>query len=140
MISTIEYNGKAYRADFSLPIDISIPLKEELEPHVSAFHLPHVQYQAAESGTFVGSVKRGGSCNVNNIFFSPHGNGTHTECIGHITEEKHSINDCLTEFFFIALLVTVTPELRDADRIISKEQLQKQIGNQRPDALLIRTL
>ncbi len=140
MISTIEHNGKLFRVDFTSPIDISIPLKGEQEPHVSAFHLPDVTYRAAESGTFVGSVQRGGSCNVNNIFFSPHGNGTHTECIGHITKERYSINDCLKEFFFMTLLISISPEQRDADKIISKEQLQKQIGNHRPDALLIRTL
>jgi kynurenine formamidase len=140
MISTIEYNGKTFWADLSSPIDISIPLKEEPHQHVSAFYLPDIKYQAAESGSFVGSVQRGGSCNVNNIYFSPHGNGTHTECIGHITKEKYSINDCLKEFFFMALLVTVIPEERDGDKIVSKEQLQKQIGSHRPDALLIRTL
>lgn len=140
MISTIEHNGKTLRTDFSSPIDISIPLKEQPQPHVSAFHLPDVKYQTAESGSFVGSVQRGGSCNVNNIFFSPHGNGTHTECIGHITKEKYSINDCLKEFFFIALLVSISPEQSNGDKIISKEQLKKQIGSHRPDALLIRTL
>ena len=138
MIFTIEHNGKSLRADFSSPIDISIPLKEE--PHVSAFYLPDIKYQAVESGSFVGSVKRGGSCNVNNIFFSPHGNGTHTECIGHITTEKYSINDCLKEFFFTALLVSVTPKQQGEDKIVTKQQLQKQIGNRKTDALLIRTL
>lgn len=140
MIFTIEHNGKLLRADFSSPVDISIPLKEERQPHVSAFYLPDVQYQAAESGTFVGSVQRGGSCNVNNIFFSPHGNGTHTECIGHITKEKYSVNDCLKEFFFIALLVSVTPQQKGDDKIVTGEQLQKQTRNYKPDALLIRTL
>src|SRR5258706_3087555 len=104
MISTIEHNGKLFRVDFSSPLDISIPLKEEQEPHVSAFHLPDIKYQAAESGTFVGSVQRGGSCNVNNIFFIPHGNGRHTECIGQITKEKNNSNECHTDVFIIALL------------------------------------
>jgi hypothetical protein len=121
MISTIEHKGKVLRADLSSPIDISIPLKEEPHKHVSAFYLPGIKYQAAESGSFVGSVQRGGSCNVNNIFFSPHGNGTHTECIGHITKEKYSINDCLKEFFFIALLVSVTPEQQESDKIVTRE-------------------
>lgn len=139
MISTIEHNGKTFRADLSAPIDISISLKEEPQPHVSAFHLPDIKYQPAESGSFVGSVQRGGSCNVNNIFFSPHGNGTHTECIGHITKEKYSINDCLKEFFFMALLVSVAPEQKGDDKMVTREQLQKQIGSQKPEALLIRT-
>src|SRR5689334_9572951 len=140
MISTIEHNGKKFQAALSSPIDISLPLKETPQPHVSAFYLPDVKYQTAESGSFVGSVQRGGSCNVNNISFSPHGNGTHTECIGHITKEKYSINDCLKDFFFMALLITVTPEQNDGDAIVSKAQLQRQIGNHHPDALLIRTL
>src|SRR5260221_12637775 len=101
MISTIEHNGKLFRVDFSSPLEISIPLKEEQEPHVSAFHLPDIKYQAADSGTFVVSVQRGGSCNVNNIFFSRHRNGTHTECIGHLTKAKTSLNDCFTAVFFI---------------------------------------
>jgi kynurenine formamidase len=140
MISTIEHNGKQFRADLSSAIDISLPLKEEHQPHVSAFYLPDVKYQAAEAGTFVGSVQRGGSCNVNNIFFSPHGNGTHTECIGHITKEKYSINDCLKEFFFVALLVSIAPEQNGSDKMVTREQLLKQIGNQKPEALIIRTL
>jgi len=140
MISTIEHNGKTFRANLSSPIDISIPLKEEQQPHVSAFYLPDIRYQAAESGSFVGSVERGGSCNVNNIYFSPHGNGTHTECIGHITREKYSVNDCLKEFFFVAQLITITPGQSGEDKAVSREQLQKQIGNHQPEALLIRTL
>ena len=35
---------------------------------------------------FTGSVAEGGSVNFRNIAFNPHGNGTHTECLGHITE------------------------------------------------------
>jgi kynurenine formamidase len=140
MISTIEHKGKTFRVDLAAPVDISISLKEESQPHVSAFYLPDIKYQAAESGSFIGSVQRGGSCNVNNIFFSPHGNGTHTECMGHITKEKYSINDCLKEFFFMSLVVTVTPEEREKDTVVTKEKLQKQIGNHRPEALLIRTL
>lgn len=140
MIFSIEHNGKMLQADLSSPVDISIPLKEEQQPHVNAFYLPDVKYQTAESGTFVGSVQRGGSCNVNNIFFSPHGNGTHTECIGHITKEKYSINNCLKEFLFMALLVSVTPENKGGDRVVTREPLQKQIGNHKPEALIIRTL
>ena len=39
-----------------------------------------------------GSVAEGGSVNFYDIDFNPHGHGTHTECIGHISKEKESYN------------------------------------------------
>jgi kynurenine formamidase len=42
---------------------------------------------------------------------NPHGNGTHTECVGHIAKEFYSINKCLTEFHFLGNVVTVEPEI-----------------------------
>ena len=50
-------------------------------------------------GDWVGDVKQGGSVNFRNISFNPHGNGTHTECVGHISKEDFSINQCLKKFF-----------------------------------------
>jgi hypothetical protein len=39
-------------------------------------------------GDFIGKgLLQGSSTNFNNIYFNPHGHGTHTECVGHITEK-----------------------------------------------------
>ena len=37
------------------------------------------------AGSFVGDVRHGGSCNCSIHTLAPHCNGTHTECVGHVT-------------------------------------------------------
>jgi kynurenine formamidase len=91
-----------------------------------------------EAGSFVGNVNRGGSCNCEDIYFNAHGDGTHTECAGHISDEFVSINKTLTQSFFSARLITVTPE----DNRVTAESIRKaQHGQDYPsDALIVRTL
>jgi kynurenine formamidase len=86
------------------------------------------------------SVKKKDSTNFNSIFFNPHAHGTHTECVGHITKEFHSINKNLKQFFFFAEVITVAPEKLGNDFVISKKQLQFALGNKKRQALIIRTL
>lgn len=123
MQTQITHKGKSFSVDLDEPIDISIPLREG-EENVNAYYIPSVQLEPFRFGNFIGDVSQGGSCNVNNIFFNPHGNGTHTECIGHISKENYSINQCLKKFFFIAKLVTISPEEINGDRIITKIQIE----------------
>jgi hypothetical protein len=104
----------SYRCDHSAPIDISIPLDFHGE-QPNAFYLPRASAQAAEGGDFVGDTRRGGSCNCENLIISPHGNGTHTECAGHISTQRIAVVDALREGFIPAVLVTVP--LRRADEM-----------------------
>jgi len=67
-------------------------------------------FKPYRAGDFVGNVAQGGACNVDIINFTPHGNGTHTECIGHITAEQQSITDALPQGLMIARLMTINPE------------------------------
>ena len=78
--------------------------------------------------------------NFNNIYFNPHAHITHTECVGHITEKIHSINQNLKHYFFVAEVITVAPEFRDGDFVISQKQLQTALRNKKRDAVVIRTL
>ena len=59
---------------------------------------------------------------------------------GHITKEVHTINDCLTQFLFVAEVITVVPESFNGDFIISEKQLRYAIGNKKREAIVIRTL
>jgi kynurenine formamidase len=90
----------------------------------------------------VGDVNQGGSVNFRNISFNPHGNGTHTECVGHISKEKPSINKTFSRFMFIAELITVLPEqLDNGDFVINRKQImQALMGLSNTEALVIRTL
>ena len=77
-----------------------------------------------------------------NIFFNPHGHGTHTECLGHITEEVYSVNNTMKEFFFKAQLISISPKQElnedgEMDSIILENQLD---DLKNVEALIIRTL
>jgi len=136
----LEHQGKTYQCDTSLPIDISIPLKAGMET-VNCFYAPFMDISPVMAGDFIGSTEKGGLVNFMNVRFNPHGNGTHTECVGHISKEKHTINQCLNKFWHSATLISVYPEKIGGDRIITKERIQDIIPANHFDAkaIIIRT-
>jgi len=138
-----------FQIDLSKPFDISIPLSNT-DQNPIAWYIEKPEIEPVAFGDWIGKVSEGSSTNFNNIFFNPHGHGTHTECLGHITREFYSINQCLKQFFFTAELISITPENINDDLVITKEQIQHhsvisrqekshtQIDN--PLAIIIRTL
>ena len=140
MISKITHKGKSYNVDLNQPIDISIPLRTGKE-NVNAWYSNPVSIEPVRMGDWIGDVKQGGSVNFRNILFNPHGNGTHTECVGHISKEDYTINQTLKKFFFMAELITVLPdELENGDKVITKKHIENCLGEKRPEAIIIRTL
>ena len=89
---------------------------------------------------FIGKVTEGSSTNFNTIQFNPHAHGTHTECVGHITREFYSINESLKTFFFSAKLISIEPEKRGEDMVITKAQILEKFESGSAEALIIRTL
>lgn len=73
----------------------------------SAFFIAEAVFDPIRMGGFVGSVAEGGSANCEVLNICAHGNGTHTECLGHITTEKVALCDVLKQFWFDAQVVTV---------------------------------
>jgi kynurenine formamidase len=140
MISTIalQLHGNSYSIDLSKPLDISLPLHFN-ENNPVAWNLTAPKKEPVVFGDWVGSVDKGAPTNFNNIYFNPHAHGTHTECVGHITKEFHSINECLKTFFFIAEVVTVSLKNINGDAVITKEQLIDGLKTS-PEAIVIRTL
>ncbi|WP_299312504.1 cyclase family protein [uncultured Aquimarina sp.] len=138
MITNIDYKSITYKVDLSHPLDISIPLRATNE-NVNAWYIPAPKIEPVTDGDWIGKVSEGASTNFNNIYFNPHGHGTHTECVGHITKEFYSINQTLKQFFFTAELVTINPEKRGNDFVITKNQIKTTLQSY-PRALIIRTL
>lgn len=125
--------------------DISIPLRFNAgQP--TFFGAAAASEQPLAGGSFVGDVRQGGSCNCSIHTFVPHCNGTHTECVGHITRERMSVRNLAVHHLSAALLITVAPQpTRDTegDRVITLQVLQSAVGEQRLDdyhALVVRTL
>lgn len=128
-----------FEIDLSKPIDISIPLTNTDENPI-AWYIEKPAIEPVVFGDWIGKVSEGkSSTNFNNIFFNPHGHGTHTECFGHITNDFYSINQSLKQFFFFAKLITIEPEKIGDDYVISKEQVSALV-NDKTEALIIRTL
>ncbi len=68
---------------FSLgqPQDVSIPIR--FDATISAFSLPLPKVEECYS------LSKGNSVNCCTLSITPHGNGTHTECIAHISNSFH---------------------------------------------------
>ncbi len=140
MFIQIEHKGNKYQVDLSKPIDISIPIKEGIE-NVNCFNAPPVEFSPVKAGDFIGSTREGGPVNFFNIRINPHGNGTHTECVGHIAKEKYTINRCLQKFHHLAKLVTIIPvRMENGDRVILRKQLEQVLIYDEVPALIIRTM
>lgn len=139
MIATLKYNSKNYKIDLSKPLDLSIPLVGGAD-NINAWYLEPPKISAHEQEGFVGKVSAGASTNFNNIWFNPHSHVTHTECLGHITEEVHSVNQNLKQYFFLAEVITVAPEKQNGDFVISDKQLRYALGNKKREALVLRTI
>tara|TARA_R110000868_G_scaffold9349_7_gene46796 strand:+ start:7306 stop:8055 length:750 start_codon:yes stop_codon:yes gene_type:complete len=137
--ATIKYKKETYKIDLSRPLDISIPLKGNVS-NVNAWYIEQPKITPHTEGEFIGKVSEGASTNFNDIWFNPHAHGTHTECVGHITEEFHSVNQNLKQYFFLAKVITIAPEKQGDDFVISKKQLQYALKDSKSEAVVIRTL
>lgn len=122
--------------DLKQGFDLSIPVRRG-ENSVEAFYIPHAEMEPFRGGDFVGSVALGGACNCENIKFNAHGNGTHTECVGHVSKEANYLPDSLKSHFFHALLISVVPmQNEDGDYLVHAHHIPAEL----PEALIIRTL
>ncbi|OXA79812.1 Kynurenine formamidase [Flavobacterium aquidurense] len=129
-----------FEIDLSKPIDISIPLTNTDENPI-AWYIEKPVIEPVIFGDWIGKVSEGkSSTNFNNIFFNPHGHGTHTECLGHITNDFYSINQALKQFFFFAKLITIEPEKIGEDLVITKDQISASLNGTKTEAIIIRTL
>jgi len=138
MKATITHKKETFTVNLSKPIDISIPLSAKKNP--LAWYIEPLAIKPVQTEDWIGNVKKGGDVNFNTITFNPHSHGTHTESAGHITEKIHSINKCLIQFFFTAELITVAPEVRGEQLVISRKQLLYLLNGKTPEALVIRTI
>lgn len=154
MIFSIQINNYFYKINVNEPIDIAIPLIfNDAQPN--AFGVEMATAKACETENFIGDTRRGGSCNFEQYKFIPHCNGTHTECVGHITNKRISIHESLKDFFIPSTLVTVQPvnalkaedtysvKFSKEDKLITKKMLEYALAETDENflqGLIIRTL
>lgn len=145
MLPTYPYAGRTYTFNPAAPIDISLPLVPGPD-QVNCFWAEPVQFDTIRVGSFVGSVALGGSTNYQRVHLTPHGNGTHTECYGHISPDPAAtLNQCLRRFLFVARLVSVAPRPQpNGDLVVMLADVQAALALRAeydlPEALVLRTL
>jgi kynurenine formamidase len=140
MIIRTSTNNKIFTADLSLPLDISIPIHNG-EQNPNCYWADPVKFETIRTEDFTGSVKEGGSVNYQKLSITPHGNGTHTECYGHISNDGATLNQSLHQFHFVAELISVQPEKTTTDDfVISLQHLKQKLKHPGIDSIIIRTL
>ncbi len=141
MIIEVKHSGNSYTTDLNEPIDISLPIKNG-DDNPNCFWAEPVDISTIVVGDFIGSVAQGGSTNYQRLSMTPHGNGTHTECYGHISADPNAtIDQCLNKYHFVSVLISVPlTTLSNSDQIVTYEDFIAQLGDQKVDAIIIRTL
>ena len=151
MKAEVEIGEKKYTVDFSKGIDISIHLNFNGE-QPNTYGVEKATSRPYQDRQFIGDTRKGGPCNFETYSFTPHCNGTHTECIGHITDERIDILSSLNEEMIASTLISVTPKITDEnyipnlnaeDLVITEEDLElhlKDINSNFLKGLIIRTL
>ena len=136
----LPFNGGTWYADLSQFFDLSLPLVSGgVGPN--CFYAPDFHAEPLVAGNFVGSVAAGAPVNFFNVFLNPHGNGTHTECMGHISDKGYTVYDALKTTHCMARLLSVWPVLlENGDQVVTRESLAPLMEEPSPEALLLRTL
>ena len=131
----VTLNDQILYADLDEGYCIAIPL-DHTAPQLNAYFAPLYEASPVIVGTWTGDTREGGSVNFYNIRLNPHGNGTHTECAGHISRERYFVHQALGPGRWIAQLISVYPVQKDnGDRVV--EALHWDSGI---EALIIRTM
>ena len=102
-------HGRRWQADLSSPVDLAIPLRFP-GPQPRFFADQPAYAEPLRAGSYIGAVASGASCNCGVYTLAPHCHGTHTECVGHLTEDATPVADLTPVAPALALLVTVHPE------------------------------
>ncbi|MDB6105146.1 MAG: hypothetical protein JWO52_5145 [Gammaproteobacteria bacterium] len=147
-------DGAEVATDLSKPLEIAI-LQDFSAQQPRHFGAPQASTRPFSVPGFPGSVARGASCNCTVITLIPHCNGTHTECVGHLTTEALDAHRQVPPGLLPALLTTIEPV--DAHRALETTEPAPQAGDKlitrrsmerswpdtlpfQPRAMVIRTL
>ncbi|PCJ81943.1 MAG: metal-dependent hydrolase [Bacteroidetes bacterium] len=139
----LKWDNHSFETNLSNPIDLSIPLRDSRAGEgPSAWYVGRPKFETVRADGFVGRVAEGGAVNFTNVSFNPHGHGTHTECLGHITKEAESVNSCVIPTLMTCLVISITPEYINGDFVINTSHLPSSKSGSvlLPPAIIIRTL
>jgi arylformamidase len=152
----ISVGNREVRIDLAQPVSLAIPL-DFANGQPRHFGAPAATSRPFALPGFEGAVERGASCNCQTLTLIPHCNGTHTECVGHLTREPLDAHGVAPLGLLPALLVSIEPTTAEGadgestepapqpgDLLITRRALERGWNNIKPPftprALVLRTL
>ncbi|MBV6479543.1 MAG: hypothetical protein HGGPFJEG_02327 [Ignavibacteria bacterium] len=154
MKAVFSLETKNFNVDLSKPHPLSIQL-DFFGDQPNSYNVENASAKTYETSGFIGDTRKGGGCNFEVYKIIPHCNGTHTECVGHISFERIFINNVLTSVIFPCTLISVIPEHASVtqdiyvpgknadDFLITEKILREKLINTNEnflEALIIRTM
>lgn len=109
---------KQFTFDTQAQISLTQAIRRDVKKVPNAYYLTHPKFETVISGGFVGDVSKGGACNCEDIIFNPHGNGTHTECVGHVSEEPVYMTEVKMPKFLLCYLIQAKAEEINGDQVV----------------------
>ena len=155
MRARIEVGHREVHIDLSNPVSLAIAL-DFSAPQPRHFGATAARSEPFSVPGFSGAVTTGASCNCQSVSLIPHCNGTHTECVGHLTREQVDAHRVIPSGFIPALVVSIEPvesgkatdestqpAPKAGDHLITRRALEKKWPPSlpfEPRALVVRTL
>ena len=115
MNARISVGNREGSVDLSKPVSLAIDLRfraQQGQPR--HFGAPPASSRPFAVPGFSGSVEHGASCNCQMLTLVPHCNGTHTECVGHLTREPADAYGVTPFGLLPALLLSIEPTNAEA--------------------------
>ncbi len=134
---TLKHLGQKYYTDLNKGIDLSSVYGDK-NRELKAWGTQSVIKKPVKVGEQMGKMKRGNSVNFYDLHFNPHGNGTHTESVGHISSLRESVNR-FSEYHFIAYLLFINPIKQRNDLVVKCRDLKKKLKKWNFEVLVIKT-
>ena len=123
---TLQKNGRSYSFQTEKGKDISIALSPN---GPRAWYVEPMRIEPVRTEQFLGSVAEGGAVNFRDVYFNPHGHGTHTENVGHIIDTDVPVVNSISSSHFFAKLVTLKLRRKDAMQGVSQDLPQDLLQN-----------
>ena len=118
---TLEKDGRRYSFQTEKGMDLSISMNPN---GPRAWYVEPMRIEPVRTEQFLGSVAEGGAVNFRDVYFNPHGHGTHTENAGHIVDTDVPVVKSVDSSHYFAKLVTVELRRKDSSKDVSQDASQ----------------
>ena len=128
---TLEKDGRRYSFQTEKGMDLSISMNPK---GPRAWYVEPMRIDPVRTEQFLGSVAEGGAVNFRDVYFNPHGHGTHTENVGHIIDTDVPVVKSVGSSHYMAKLVTVELRRKDSTKDVSQDAMQDSTKDVKQDA------